>query len=303
MTKLNIALFGHATVSHADSLPINLTRGLLAIFAYLVLHQSSVSREVLIDLFWPNQPADRGRNSLATAIWRLRQLLEPGGIAGDHYIVATNSGNIGFNWESDHLLDAKLFDNTVTTFLRKPLAELNEADVRGVVNVLPVYRGELLEGIYDDWALRERERFEMLHSASLMRLLAFYRAKSDYHTAIDYGQQILWKDPLREEVHRDLMHLYAATGQRQLAIRQYNQCRDILDREFGVSPLGETNALYAKICDANIQTASHHPDWTIDGHDYSQLVRDIQRVRRSLDETTQALEQIVKTVHWLASGR
>lgn len=44
-------------------------------------------------------------------------------------------------------------------------------------------------------------------------------------------------DPLHEPAHRWLMQLYALSGQRAAALRQYRECVRILEGELGVSPL------------------------------------------------------------------
>jgi hypothetical protein len=44
-----------------------------------------------------------------------------------------------------------------------------------------------------------------------------------------------------------MMRLYAASGQRALAIRQYEMCRTSLTSELNIQPMGETQALYARL--------------------------------------------------------
>jgi hypothetical protein len=43
----------------------------------------------------------------------------------------------------------------------------------------------------------------------------------------------------------------ASAGQRQLAIRQYDYCRDLLASELDISPMPETEALHQQILGAN----------------------------------------------------
>ena len=43
------------------------------------------------------------------------------------------------------------------------------------------------------------------------------------------------------------MQLYARTGQRSAALRQYQECERILAEELGVAPVAETTALYERI--------------------------------------------------------
>ena len=64
-----------------------------------------------------------------------------------------------------------------------------------------------------------------------------------------HAQRWLSLDPLHEPAHRQLMRLYARTGQRSAALKQYLTCTRLLDEELGVEPLAETTALYQDIRD------------------------------------------------------
>ena len=53
METLQIALFGHVSVVHPHANgPLKLSRSTQALFAYLLLHQHLVPRDVLMDVFW-----------------------------------------------------------------------------------------------------------------------------------------------------------------------------------------------------------------------------------------------------------
>ena len=54
-------------------------------------------------------------------------------------------------------------------------------------------------------------------------------------------------DELQEDAQRWLMKLYAWTGQRGAALRQYRECVRVLEQELGVPPLPETTQLYQAI--------------------------------------------------------
>jgi hypothetical protein len=64
---------------------------------------------------------------------------------------------------------------------------------------------------------------------------------------VRYAQLMLQYDPLQEVAHRTLMTAYCAMGDRSAAIRQYQQCVQVLDDELGVEPLEETRHLYDEI--------------------------------------------------------
>lgn len=303
MQKLQITLFGHVTVTHgAETEPPKLARGTQALLAYLLLHRRLVPRDVLMDVFWTEHPPARARSSLTTALWRLRLLLEPDGIRSGTYLITRNTGEVGFNWDSSHWLDADLFERRIYPILRKPLSNLSSEDVRQIEDVLPLYRGELLEGIYDDWALRERERFRSLHLNCLTRLMEYYASLADFEPSIALAHEILRRDPVREEIHRALMRIYLQNGQRALAARQYAQCCDLLDKELGVPPLEETQLLYQQIT-ASSRARPHQATGQSGEHEIAALVQEIHLVRQSLAEAVRVLERIDKSLGNLGQSK
>ena len=54
-------------------------------------------------------------------------------------------------------------------------------------------------------------------------------------------------NPLAEEAQSRLIWLYAQTGQRDVALRQFEQCRALLQEELAVEPMPELQALQADI--------------------------------------------------------
>jgi predicted ATPase len=75
-----------------------------------------------------------------------------------------------------------------------------------------------------------------------------------YSAAADRLREVLQRDPTREDVHRRLMVLYAESGARDQAVRQFHACRDVLLRELGLMPEKATVALYQDILANRIPT-------------------------------------------------
>ncbi len=299
METLQITLFGHVSVVHPNApAPLKLSRGMQALLAYLLLHQHLIPRDVLMDVFWVDASPDRARSNLTTALWRLRQALEPEDIPHGTYLITSNTGEVGFNWNSGHWLDTKAFEQHINPLLRKPVAALNDEYLREIEAVLALYRGELLEGVYDDWALRERERFRSLHLNCLTRLMECYASRNDFEQSIALAHEILRWDPVREEIHRTLMRIYWESGQRTLALRQYAKCRDLLAQELDIPPLEETQHLYQQIL-ASTHSGDRDAAAPAGNHEIAQLVHELQLVKQSLVEAARALERIDKAVNSL----
>ena len=63
-------------------------------------------------------------------------------------------------------------------------------------------------------------------------------------------------EPTNEDAHRLLISLYQRQGLRAHALRQYQLCRDSLQRELGVAPAPETQRLFEKIKAGNSRATS-----------------------------------------------
>jgi DNA-binding SARP family transcriptional activator len=249
MDVLKINLLGIVRVAH-QGIPTKagMGRTVKGLLGYLTLFRHRFhAREVLAGLFWGESSEDRARSSLNTTLWRLRKVLEPGSIPSGAYLVTTPTGEIGFNRKSDHWIDVEIFEDRIKPILAIPHDSLKANEVSQLESTLHLYKGELLESFYDEWALRERERLRSLFVNGQIHLLHHYSHHAAWEQGLACAQNILNLDPLREEIHREMMRLYFKNGQRALALRQYEKCREILASELEVLPMEETQILYAQI--------------------------------------------------------
>jgi TolB-like protein/DNA-binding SARP family transcriptional activator len=192
-------------------------------------------------LLWSDRGEEQARASLRQALAELRRALgEPSALRTEHDAVSLDPAMIA--------VDAVAFEQLMKA------GRLNEAAA--------LYRGPLLDGhgvrddAFEDWLRGERNRLHNLAIDVLDRLAASQSGEG----AIETAQRLLQLDPAREETHRLLMRLYTATGQRAHALRQYQQCRDTLQRELQAQPDVETERLYRRIQDEPTPTMPARAD-------------------------------------------
>src|SRR5687767_9438645 len=205
MALLRIQLLGAVRVFHADHTHgARLTQTLQPLLAWLVLNRKKThAREALTELFWAEQREDRARRCLSTALWRLKQALEPDGVQPGAYLIST-AATVGFNTDSDHWLDVAAFEEGVGLLRTLGHATGTAQDWVRAEGAIGHYTGDLLEGFYEDWAIRERQRLRLLYHHSLARLQTHYSQADVHANALRFGQHILSLNPLRENVHREL---------------------------------------------------------------------------------------------------
>lgn len=130
------------------------------------------------------------------------------------------------------------------------LAFATLADGGQAAAALALWRGPLADGLqtgateaFDDWLAGERQRLATRRRQLLAAEAAAAEAAGDLPQALDTLQQLLVDDPLQEHLHRQLMRLHAAAGDRSAALAQHARCREALLRELGLAPSAETEAL------------------------------------------------------------
>ena len=224
-----------------------------SLLAYLIVHRKRPHpRERLADLFWPNRPRTKSLRSLSTALWRIRRTLPPG-----DYILA-DVHTVQFNPHSDYWLDVEAFEQEIKEARgkaqdtrcreqdakRKEEGGLNPAScILHLASCVQLYRGDFLEGLYDDWCLEERYRLEGMYLEALERLVTLHERLDQPEAALRYGARLLTRDPLREDIHRTIIRLQVRLGNRAEAVRQARRCRAVLRSELGMDLAPETTAL------------------------------------------------------------
>ena len=185
-----------------------------AILAYVAMHRGvDVSRERLLELFWPDTEPDRGRDNLRTALWSIRRCLRSAGLDPDGFVSANKSV---VRWSAETRVDALDFER---------LAKGSDAELS---TALALYRGDFLEGDYDDWAVAERERLASVFEGALGRSL---KLSPDAQTA----QLLLSRNPYDEDAYATLIDAELAAGRRMSALAYADRCRAALG-EIGATP-------------------------------------------------------------------
>ncbi len=206
------------------------TRKLLALVTYLVL-EGETPRSKLADLFWSDNYEDDARRNLRRELHRLREL-------GLRDRLATTDTTVCLL--EPFWLDVKDFEWQIKT------GKLEAA--------LELYRGELLEGLklegalgFEQWLETRREALTRMHQHARLELAERLETKGDWREALRLHQHLLDEDPLQERQHREVMRLQYLLGEREIALLQFERCKQTLRSELGLEPLPETVALAERI--------------------------------------------------------
>ena len=248
--ELWVRFFGDFEVIHRGKV-VDLGRNskAVAIFKRLLAQSPhSVSQEVLMDRLWPESRPQKARWSLNSAVYALRKVLGeklPVGLSG---CVVLDGGRYHLPSGLRILSDIREFDARYERGrLLERTGEIEEA-IEEYEAAVGVYRDDyLVEDLYEDWTMIERERLTSGYVNMLERLSDYYLDDGQLQKSTDLCYRILQKDPYHEESYRRLMRCYSRLGLRSRATQQYELCRRMLGRLYGVAPAEETRALNQRV--------------------------------------------------------
>jgi predicted ATPase/DNA-binding SARP family transcriptional activator/DNA-binding CsgD family transcriptional regulator len=215
---------------------------LLALAAGHRLH-----REQVMELLWPNLDRRAASNNLRRALHVARRALEPDP-STPRYLVA-HGEHLALCPDGPLWVDIEAFEEVAATARRS-------GDPAAYQAALDLYAGDLLPADpYEDWAEDRRRQLRQDYLDLLVEMAELCEERGDLGAAIDALREAASKEPGHEQAHAELMCLYARSGQRHKALRQYERLRQALRREFGTEPGRDSRRLHEEIIAGRVPVA------------------------------------------------
>lgn len=191
---------------------------------------AGLSRSMVTHLLWGSFPQIQAQASLRQTLSVIRKAL--GTLAE---VVIADGEQLRLDHEAAEI-DVDLFSDLLAS-----------AVVADRESALALYHGDLLAGIplkenaFEDWIRPLRER---LRTRAIDTFITLLEEQEDPEISRRFAERLLNLDPLNEVAHRKLMMIYTSQGRTGEAARQFEICRDMLQKELGVAPSPETLRVY-----------------------------------------------------------
>lgn len=244
---LCVRLFGSFEASLHSKPVKHLPGRVQELFCYLLLHRDvRQPRERLAGVLWSNRSTSRSKKHLRQTLWQLQAELAsvqkclPARLLAieDDWICLRSAGI----W-----LDVAIFERAFTMLGGGSVTRLPDAAFELLQEAAGMYRGDLLQGFYQDWCRSERDRLQSMYLSLLERLMSECEARRRYELGLTYGYAALRCDPAYESIHQRMMRLHYLAGNRAGALRQYDRCVKALKQELGIAPTAQTVHLCGQI--------------------------------------------------------
>lgn len=268
---LEITLLGYMR-ARQDGTPLGgLNRGKrAALLAYLAVeHDQDHSREALASLLWPEAAPDTARSNLRQQLFHLRKGL---GEHGD--LIHAGRQYVRLSLDPEQIwVDLHELKDTAPRCTAEPGPEECRDCLGRMARRTGLYQGPLLQELpletdneaFNDWLQPHRESARRQTLTLLERLSHCHEAMGTPDRALTAVQRYLATEPLDEGGHRLAMRLLAAEGHSDAVAAQYGQCRTVLERELGVAPTPETEALARELAEERNGAATPEPSFAANG--------------------------------------
>lgn len=181
-------------------------------------------RERLVGLLFPEVPERTGRQRLSHLLWQLRCWLP-------ELPLETSAQEITLRPEPCWL--------DVHAFRQAAARE----DLPSWIEALTHYRGDLLEGHYDEWLLEEREALYLQYVRVSYQASEELLRQGRFQELLPLAERLAQHEPFDERALRTLMRAYIAVGRRGAALAACERFDALAAEELGTAPEPATQAL------------------------------------------------------------
>ena len=247
MSRIKFRLFGNFQACLSEELATaSITGKPEELFCFLLLHrQMMTARENLATLFWGDTSTVQSKKYLRDALWKLQERLALS--QEEPPVLLASAECVYVNPQADVWVDVAEFETAFSAVATVRGRQLTPEQAQSLRCAIALYRGDLLEGWYQDWCLCERVRFQEMYLKMLHKLMLWCEVNQQYDEGLHYGETILRIDRVHERAHQALMRLRYLINDRTGALRQYERLVAALVSDLGVKPSHRSLELYEQI--------------------------------------------------------
>ena len=204
------------------------------------------SKDTIIDTFWGESDFETVEKNFHPTVSHIRKALNSNQPVKQNFLVYRD-GDYLLSQDSSYSIDTEEFDRLLAEGESARRAGEHERFVECFESAIEIYRGDFMQGSYDDWVEEQRSYYREKQLRMLETLATTAQKSEDWSRSLKLAQRILASDQFREDVHCMIMRAHASMGNRAAVKDQYENLRKLLRKELGVEPAAETQRVFKQL--------------------------------------------------------
>ncbi|MFW5691845.1 MAG: bacterial transcriptional activator domain-containing protein [Chloroflexota bacterium] len=234
---------GHALVNGQEitnwdgALPRNLF--------FFFIDKPLITRDDIFATFWPNLSVKEATNVFHVTKRKISERISLKVEEEGNYELTQYSS--GFYMPSDKIVrhyDVEDFQEAV----ERATITLDERERETLYRrAVDLYKAPFLETISMPWVDDRRQHLRQLYAQALIGMGRIAKAQGKLEESLGFFTRALKETPEREDIHREVMHLYLQMDMPGDARKQYETLEKMLQETLDIAPAPETRAIYDSI--------------------------------------------------------
>lgn len=215
------------------------------LFFYLLIHhRKQLNSDHLVNVFWPRASRSTGRNNLRKTIQYVRESLAAR-FKKKKEIVISTKGTYSISSNTTIIFDFDRFERIIKQIHRSDNDLIHKMSL--LQKALVLYKRGFAQGWYETWVEERRDFYERCYEESLAIMADAFFDKAIFKQAVIWYEKLVSTNFYNEHYHRLLMQSYAKLGRFKEIVRDYNNLKKTLKKEFGTAPQKKTVNMFNKL--------------------------------------------------------
>lgn len=212
-------------------------------FFYYLCVKKNATREEIIYVLWGADNENVGRKNLREAVYQIKKLL------GKEILVTEGHTGIALNPECAVQID---WDNVEEDYIPEP----EEEGFLAHFHIKNCYE-------FEEWVSSMQEQYNRRIVKAVKKKLKEANTQKNMGQIQKYGNMLIRQDPYNEELYYEIMEIYAAGGNYNMAIKLYYDLEKTLSEDLGVEPSGEITQLFHRIFNVKGNVSQPGEIWNV----------------------------------------
>jgi two-component SAPR family response regulator len=188
-------------------------------------------------ILWPDSSNSELKLRFKNAMYRMRHA-----IGSD--VVLFQDNIYLFNRAVDYDYDVQNFLSAIKTAGEE---KLDSKKIKVLARAVSIYKGHYLPALDAEWVVIDREKYLSMYTLAAEELAQLYFKQNEFEDALGTAQRALALSPYHEPLHRIVMQIYGARGDKASISYQYEKVQHLLMDEVGANPSEQTVQLYHQL--------------------------------------------------------